>query len=196
MTLPSRVIKVGGSLLEWPPLATSFRRWLSLEPPAANVVVVGGGRIVDILRTIDRAQRLSPEISHWLAIRAMSLTAALFSEILCEATLVHTLEELGPSSAQGMHVFDVERFMREDAGGDDALRCTWDVTSDSIAARVAKQIDAAELVLLKSALPAEQASREALARSGYVDQCFPQAAQELNVRCVNLRQDEFPQLVV
>lgn len=196
MTASVRVIKVGGSLLDWPALATSFGRWLSLEPEAANVVVVGGGRAVDEVRAVDRARPLGDEAAHWAAIRAMSVTATQYCQALrdlYDGSLVRGLDELRTSDSAGVQVLDVERFLRADAQTDDALPCSWDVTSDSIAARVARRIDAAELVLLKSALPAAPESREALAHCGYVDQYFPQAAERLKVRCVNLRDGAFPQ---
>lgn len=199
MTAPVRVIKVGGSLLDWPALATSFARWLAQESTAANVVVVGGGRAVDDVRALDCSRRLGPEAAHWLAIRAMRITAAEYAQALqdvCQPTLVHSLEELRTTCDAGVQVLDVERFLRADARADDALPCSWDVTSDSIAAHVARRIGADELVLLKSALPTAPGSRQALSENGYVDRYFPHAAEQLKVRCVNLRDAAFPQVAV
>ncbi len=63
----------------------------------------------------------------------------------------------------------------------------WHVTSDSIAAWLAKRLAATELVLLKSALPAAD-SVEDLSRSGYCDAYFRTALTGVAVvRCVNLR---------
>jgi hypothetical protein len=58
---------------------------------------------------------------------------------------------------------------------------------------VASVLGASELVLLKSALPAGSASREAWARLGFVDPGFPRAARSLPVRAVNLRHPDFAQ---
>ena len=64
---------------------------------------------------------------------------------------------------------------------------SWDVTSDSIAARLAEIIAADELVLLKSA-PAAPGLLHEIAAAGYVDNFFPQAAEGLmRVRFANLR---------
>jgi aspartokinase-like uncharacterized kinase len=186
MTERARVIKLGGSLLAWPDWATSFRRWLALQPAAANIVVVGGGPLAEALRELDQANRLPTEKSHWLAVGAMSLTAALAAAVLPEAALVQALDELCLSN-EGVQILDVGRFLREDAAGVDPLPCGWDVTSDSIAARVAGTVGAQELVLMKSTLPPGQSSREALAKSGFVDVYFPRAAKGLAVRCVDLR---------
>ena len=64
----------------------------------------------------------------------------------------------------------------------------WGATSDSIAARVADCTGAAELILLKSALPEADGTYASAAQDGYVDRFFPQAAAWAErVRCVNLR---------
>ena len=192
MSAAPRVIKLGGSLLDWPELADRFRDWLARQSPAASVVVAGGGAIVDAVRELDRAQSLSAETSHWLAIRAMSLTAALAARILSPAPPVRALAELRLSADAPVQVFEVERWLRDDARRADPLPVGWEVTGDSIAARLAHAIGASELVLLKSALPEPSASREALAQAGFVDAYFPKAAVGLSVRVVNLRDPEFP----
>ncbi len=193
MSGPVRVIKLGGSLLDWPDLADMFCRWLAKQSPATNVVVAGGGAIVEALRQLDRAQAMPPETAHWLAIHAMSMTAALAAELLPDASLVHRANDLLTTGTAGVRVFDVADFMRDDAQRKDRLPYNWDVTSDSIAARVACRLEAHELVLLKSTLPADGATRKLLADQGFVDVHFPVAAASLPVRCVNLRHRAFPQ---
>lgn len=185
-----RVIKLGGSLLDWPELPQRFRRWLGAQPPAANALIVGGGPLVEGLRTIDRVHRLSVEASHWLAIRAMSVTAELFAEVIPEATLVDSLNEVHRVPGGPPQILDVEPFLRAEQGSAGALPCGWDVTSDSIAAHVARTLQANELVLLKSALP-EQALAGNPKLAGYVDAYFSAAARGLRVRSVNLRDSAF-----
>jgi aspartokinase-like uncharacterized kinase len=196
MTIDVRVVKLGGSLLDWPELAASVRAWLARQPAAANVLIVGGGALVEKLRELDRAQPMPPATIHWLAVRAMSLTAAIFAERLPEATLADSLEQLRLADTDVPQILDIERFLREDRGTPHALPECWDVTSDSIAARVARILGASELVLLKSALPRDTTSRDTLARLGYVDAYFPRASKGLNVRSVNLRDPDFPQIVL
>jgi aspartokinase-like uncharacterized kinase len=196
MTLGVRVIKVGGSLLDWPGLASNFRRWLAMQPTAGDALIVGGGGLVDKLRELDQSHSLPPAAAHWLAVRCMSLTAAIVAQLLPEATLVNSLEQLRTTEPDGPQVFDAERFLRQEHGSPDALPESWEVTSDSIAARVAKVLQARELVLLKSSLPAGPASRESLARLGYVDRYFPRASRGLIVRAIDLRNPDFPQAIL
>jgi 5-(aminomethyl)-3-furanmethanol phosphate kinase len=180
-----RVVKLGGSLLEWPDLSAAFRKWLAAEPPAASVLVVGGGPLVEAIRALDRVHGMSDEAAHWLAIRTMSVTAALVAELF-GMPLVDSLAGI-LEVAESACVLDVERLLREDGADPDPLPAGWQVTSDSIAARVARVAGAAELVLLKSALPADPTDRGAWSREGYVDEYFPLASAGLMVRAVNLR---------
>ena len=46
-----RVVKVGGSLLDLPQLPQKLRMWLAAQSPAHNVLVVGGGPLVEQVRT-------------------------------------------------------------------------------------------------------------------------------------------------
>jgi aspartokinase-like uncharacterized kinase len=193
MTAPVRVIKLGGSLLEWPELPAQLRSWLAQQTPAANILIVGGGQKVESLRELDRKHALSPEDAHWLAIVAMSFNAEVVAAWLDEARLVTSLEQLQFASVAAPQIFVVERFLREDHATPDALPCGWHITSDSIAARVATVLSAAELVLLKSSLPSAPA-RESWSRTAYVDSHFARLPLTLPIRSVNLRAPNFPEM--
>ena len=188
-----RVIKLSGSLLGWPELGRRFSTWLDSQPDGRNVLIVGGGPLVEALRELDRSHALGPEASHWLSVGAMKLTAAVMAQILPAFRPVSCLAELGLAGG-GLDILDVESLLREEEGGPGALPCSWDVTSDSIAAHVARLISASELVLLKSALPEQPFNPLALAKSGYLDAYFPRASAGLAVRCVNLRNAHFAEL--
>lgn len=190
-----RVIKLGGSLLDWPELPLRFRRWLAAQPAAVNVLIVGGGPLVDGLRTVDRVHRLSVEASHWLAIRAMSLTAELAAELLPEAQLVNSLDQIHRTPGGPIQILDVEPFLRAEQGSTAPLPCGWDVTSDSISAHVAQTLAAHELVLLKSTLP-DTSGRGEPKLAGYVDAHFSTAAKGLRVRGVNLRDNAAPEFAL
>jgi hypothetical protein len=67
------------------------------------------------------------------------------------------------------------------------LAVGWEVTSDSIAARIAQLLEADELVLLKAALPTTH-DLAAAAQTGFVDTYFPRVAASLHrVRAVDLQ---------
>lgn len=159
-----------------------------------DVLVVGGGPMVEALRQLDSVHHFTPEAAHWLSIRAMSVTAGLVAELLSEAKLISWLKDVGKHADTHLQVVDVEPFLRAEANSAHALPCSWDVTSDSIAARVATVLEARELVLLKSRIPDGSGDRENWSRTGFVDRHFSIASQGLNVRAVNLRDAGYPQV--
>ena len=44
---PARVVKLGGSLLTLPDLSYRLREWIAVQTPKTNIIIVGGGRVVD-----------------------------------------------------------------------------------------------------------------------------------------------------
>jgi aspartokinase-like uncharacterized kinase len=195
-----RVVKLGGSLLGFEHVQPALRRWLALQPAATNVLIVGGGESVEAIRSFDRRLHLGEEACHWLCIRAMGVTARLAAALWPEFALATRWDELMQrvSDGRSVIVFDTEDFLRRDepARPGPALECTWSVTSDSIAARVAVVLRAGELALLKSALPeGSSLSCTEAAESGYVDPFFPRLAGPIPfLRAVNLRTADFAEL--
>jgi aspartokinase-like uncharacterized kinase len=189
-----RVVKLGGSLLDLPDLGARLRAWLDQQESADTILVVGGGTLVEGLRRRQKTEGFTDRQAHWLAIRAMADQAEMLRSVLPEhepltdITLAHARRL---DSNVRLWILDAHSFMRDtDSCQVTPLPESWEVTSDSIAARVAELCDADELVLLKSAQP-PQGSLEELAAAGYVDRFFPQAAAKLRrVRFVDLRADQ------
>jgi len=187
-----RVVKVGGSLLDWPLLPRSLERCLAQQPPAVNVFIAGGGALVDVIRRADGNFALGAERSHWLSIEAMSISAQMLTAILTDCRHVVDFAALKRLFATGPGcpiVFDMQSLLREEPQYPGRpLPHDWSVTSDSIAAQVAQLLSADELLLLKSADPPASSLME-LAACGYVDAYFPVAAAGLAVRYINLRSE-------
>ena len=122
--------------------------------------------------------------------------------MLPEAAHVARFGDLQAAIARGdprRVVFAVEDFLRmaEPHCAGPPLPHDWSVTSDSIAARLATAVGAAELVLLKSTRIAPGTSQAAAAATGLVDEYFPRAACTVpRVRWVNLRDEAAPEAVV
>ncbi|QDV33688.1 amino acid kinase family protein [Tautonia plasticadhaerens] len=192
---PPIVVKVGGSLLDWPGLPDALPALLgSLANPRA-VLVVGGGSIVDMLRRLDRTHRLGEERSHALALRAMDLTAQLLAALVPGLAVVDEVDALGPSWGRGeIPVLAPRRTLdAEDRSSADPLPHHWDVTSDSIAARLAVRLGAPGLVLLKSASAPPGLDREGAAALGLVDPGFPAVSRSIpRVTLINLRDPDSP----
>lgn len=190
---PVQVVKVGGSLLDWPPLAEALSDWLARQPQRIQILVCGGGPLTDVIRRLDRDFSVGEEAAHWLCIDALSVTARLLATILPKAAFVQAYARLAvflASKKRGTVVFDLREFLTQHEAllPGQRLPHTWNATTDSIAARLAEILGADELVLLKSAEPPHKASLAELAAAGYVDAHFPAAAKGLaHVRLVNLR---------
>jgi aspartokinase-like uncharacterized kinase len=185
-----RVVKLGGSLLDLAGLAAALRRWVSTQPPADQVIVVGGGAVVDSIRQADALHALGEEASHWLALGAMDLTARLVSVMLPEAPLLEWLDKDSPRQAGRVRIVLPCAMLRElDARTELApLPHCWDVTSDSIAAWLAGLWRADELVLLKSRLPTGGSAAD----NELLDPYFCRVAASIpSIRCVNLRDAAF-----
>lgn len=184
------VVKVGGSLLTRDDFVPAMRRWLEQasrsQPAVHRVLIVGGGALVDALRTLDATTPIDPDAAHWQAVRLMQVAGMVVGNWLPEWPLVDRYDDLLVRIAQpGVSLFLAEGFLRSeepDLPGD-LLPVGWQATSDSIAARLAICLKAGSLVLLKSreASTDEQSDWNRAADGGLVDECFPRLAKQLPV---------------
>ena len=193
--MSTRIVKVGGSLFDWPRMPTALREWLAGQPTALNVLIAGGGALADAIRVADGRFHLAPETAHWLCIDAMSITARLLATVCPDFELLTTfekLQQLHANTAAGTAVFDCQEFLRDHESQLPGVRLPrdWSVTSDSIAARIGMLLGADELVLLKSTDP--PATVDGWAASGFVDSFFPTVSANLVFRAVNLRHSARP----
>ena len=207
------VVKVGGSLFDHPALGPALRAFVASLAPAEVLLVPGGGPVADAVRQLDRVHALGEEAAHWLALRALGVTAA-FLESLSRPTPPAPLPEgrgeedtrsltlaVRPDvsradspfpsgrGAGGVGVLDCFTFAQEDEARPGALPHTWAVTTDSIAARAAVVFRAERLVLLKSVDVPPGTPWETAAANGWVDAHFPHVAATLAcpIEVVNFR---------
>ena len=180
------MVKVGGSLFDLPDLGVRLSGWLNQLDADKVLLVPGGGITADAIRALDRTHHLGEEASHWLALEAMSINARFLQVLLPTAKIVADI----PVGSTGLHILDASPFFRADEERHDHLPHTWQVTSDSLAVRVAVLARARELILLKSVdWPGDDWA--AASRAGVVDGYFAAAVRsapgELRIRVVNLR---------
>lgn len=182
------VVKIGGSLLDLPDLPDRFYHWRNDLQFAKVILVVGGGSTANFVRDMDAKFGLGEEKSHWLAIRAMTFNAHCFAACLTNEPPVTA----NPDCAARLSILDAYAFLHADNSDENTLPCHWNVTSDSIAARVAEKHNAAALYLLKSCSRSKSETFNDLAKNGKVDPYFPTLAERLRQTCkiewVNFRQ--------
>jgi aspartokinase-like uncharacterized kinase len=176
-----RVVKLGGSLLDWPGCIPRLRAFLAESKPHCTLLVVGGGGAADWIRRLDRIHRLPVEAGHWLAIETMRLNAGCVASLLPGSQIVKELGQCEHAwSQQLLPILDPVPFCQWDVTQSDGLPIGWEVTSDSIAAQVAWRWQAEELVLIKSC-PKPSGDWQTVARTGAVDAYFPNLAQRVPI---------------
>ncbi len=186
------LVKIGGSLLAWQNLPKRLRAYLDGLGKAAPVLVVGGGGAADFIRSLDSVHQIGENRSHDLALRALDLTAHVAASLLSGLVVVTTIEDIQDVRSRGLiSVFAPRIFLDNvDSTSPRPLKKSWDVTTDSIAARLAEHLHAERLVLLKSVDFRGVANRVDAARAGLVDRAFPEASALIDrVEFVNLRAD-------
>jgi len=188
-----RVVKVGGSLLDLEDLPDRLRQWLDAQRPAHNVIVVGGGPLVEQVRIWNDQRPFDDAHAHWMCIDLLAVTSRLLHAWLPEMTYVDEDRELCQRVGQpGATIFAPGKWLRNAEPGLPGvwLPSTWETTSDAIAGRLAVALAAHELALLKSTLPTNGASCEltALAAIGYLDRVLARMEPELPpTRLIDLR---------
>jgi len=196
MNPPCRVVKLGGSLLERNDLPERMTRWLAQQPPALTVLLVGGGRLADVIRDYDQQRGLPSELAHAWAIETMRLNAEFVASWLRPSRMAWDWNQVfRDDDPRSWILLQPLALLRREQGRLKLdLPASWDVTSDSLAAATAEALCAAELVLFKSGLPGSSGPESAGFPRDYVDPYFPRAAARLaRVRCVHLADDDFPE---
>ncbi len=176
------VIKVGGSLYDWPGLGPALRAFVAALAPEPVLLVPGGGDFADAVRRLHATHGLSEEQSHWLAVESLGAAGGFLR------TLVPGAEFTGLPDAHPplpVAVLDPLFFCQAEP----TLPHTWEVTTDSVAARAAVVWRADRLVLLKSVDVPPGTSWDEVAARGWVDPYFTQALAGFagGVEAVNLR---------
>lgn len=193
------VVKIGGSLLDLVDLPERIHAWWQQRSGARGLLIVGGGSKVNALREAHAKGTLGDEQAHWRAIERMDENTRILAR------------KLEGDSWCGMKAFEVTSFLRHTEPNVSGVKLPvgWEVTSDSIAARVAIGVGAEELHLLKSRLPTEDESQsletqslktqslKTLVESGYIDPFLLQLAEEIpKITAWNLREEPAISMVI
>jgi aspartokinase-like uncharacterized kinase len=139
------VVKVGGSLEKEVATLKRICQELSCLAETHRVVLVpGGGEFADTIRKLDKKFNLSNTVAHKMAILAMDQYGLLLSNIAPNSYISHSIEEIKNSTGRMLPIFLPSTHMFRE----DPLEHTWDITSDSISAYIARLLHAEKLVLV------------------------------------------------
>jgi aspartokinase-like uncharacterized kinase len=190
------VLKVGGSLYGSGSLPGLMRELAAAARTRRLLVVPGGGPFADSVRRAGRRHALGMKAAHRMAILAMDQYGWLLSDLHPAAVPVRTLERARRVARSGRLPVLLASVV---TAASDELPASWRVTSDSIAAWVARRAGARRLILVKSVNPsrsrggrrsaeAAEDSPRRLAERGIVDPAFTEfARREIECRVVNGR---------
>lgn len=181
------VVKVGGSLFSLADLGQRLVRWLERNEGISPLFLAGGGTPARYVKYLEELRLIDSDQAHWLAIRAMGFQAHVLARILPESRVIIDPGPAGPPASAGWPILDPVPWLLRDAGA--RVPIGWHVTSDSIAAILARALSS-DLILLKSVGDGSVAIDDAT-RRGWVDPYFSEAAAGLAVGWVNLRAEPF-----
>ena len=168
-----RVIKLGGSLLGSPELV----HWLKVlvkNQQESTVIVPGGGLFADAVREAQKLSGIHDDYAHRLAVLAMDQFGLLLAGMNpALATASDAQEILQKTALKQAAIWLPSRMVLADA----SIPMHWQITSDSLSAWLAAELNASELILVKSVpiqehQPVNPAMLEKLSRGGLVDACF------------------------
>ena len=165
------VIKLGGSLLGTPELEA----WLDIVSRYGDgkvVIVPGGGIFAEAVREAQLLTGISDKVAHHMAVMAMDQYGVLMAGL--NRKLVTAASEL-EIAERGWQHRGIVWLPSKMVCADEDIPVNWDVTSDSLAAWLARTLGAEHLVLVKSLRPpSSRNSFEALLQDDMVDAQFPQ----------------------
>jgi aspartokinase-like uncharacterized kinase len=171
------VLKIGGSLGRGGSLPRLLAGVARVARRRRLLVVPGGGLFADLVRAERARHRLDEPTAHRMALRAMDQYGLLIAELCPGAQAVDDLAA-ARRVASGGHapVLLASAIVERERGLERSFR----LTSDSIAAFLARRVGADRLILLKACDeepgPVARARLRRLARRGVVDPLFPALA--------------------
>jgi 5-(aminomethyl)-3-furanmethanol phosphate kinase len=166
------VVKLGGSLTGDPLLA----QWLTLLSQLGGgrvTVVCGCGRFADEVRHAQGLWQFDDTAAHNMAVLAMAQTAYM-AQSLCPPLRLASSETEIRRVLHGGHtaIWLPMEWIRTHA---DAL-ANWEVTADSMAVALARQLNAERLIMVKSCAIDGTATLAQLSQQGVLDQRFASIA--------------------
>ncbi|MFW5444484.1 MAG: uridylate kinase [Methylococcaceae bacterium] len=188
-----KVIKLGGSLMQDIPVLTQCLKSIERQNKEKLVLVPGGGTFADQVRLVQKQWGFTDEIAHQMAVLAMQQTAILFSSIVQSVVLagkVSTIQQALVNHSVVIWSPDIDELNSAN------IKTDWDVTSDSLAAWLANQLKATELILVKSAEIPFTLSIQQMQEQGLLDQAFNAYTKDATYKITLLNKYRFNEYAI
>ncbi|CAL1241291.1 amino acid kinase [Candidatus Methylocalor cossyra] len=183
------VVKLGGSLAE----SEVLSRWLDALAETTVVIVPGGGVFADGVRAAQARFGFDDRTAHAMAILAMRQYALMMAGFCPHLTLA---ADLGRLSAAARKAERAVLWLPDPKAVDEReVPASWEVTSDSIAAWLARRLRAERLLLVKAApIAFRGAEFERLGSAGTVDAAFAAFAAKARFETWLCRREDYNRL--
>lgn len=177
------VIKLGGSLLTASALPACLD---AVETyPGKVLIVPGGGVFADQVRAAQKEWGFDDKAAHRMAILAMQQMALLFNSLKPDFALLHRVSQSAALPKAAIWSPDPDELDQAN------IAASWDITSDSLAAWLAGQLGADELLLVKSCPLSGDASLSELQRQGIIDAGFSRFSKQTTCKITVLNKERF-----
>ncbi|MDY6964501.1 MAG: amino acid kinase [Halobacteriota archaeon] len=173
------VVKIGGSLIDHGREIIDHLAYYSSASGSEIIVVPGGGPFSDVVRK--HSDDLTLDTAHWMAILAMN-QFGLFLSDRTKSKVIESFDQLG----EGVLILLPYKLLKEI----DPLPHSWRVTSDTIAAWVAVQLEAELIkvtdvdgIYMDGSLMDEIAAKDLLDTTTCVDVELPRFLMDEKMNC-------------
>ena len=163
------VIKLGGSLSRTDALVDCLNAVEKNYRGRVVVIVPGGGAFADQVRLAQQHWQFDDTTAHHMALLAMQQMALLFKGLKPDFVIAYTVAAIHGQLSRKTPVIWSPDITELDSAG---IPASWDITSDSLAAWLAKTLSAAELILIKSAAIDSRLSLQQHTEQNIVDKDF------------------------
>jgi aspartokinase-like uncharacterized kinase len=163
------VIKLGGSLSRTDALVDCLNAVEKNYQGRSVVIVPGGGAFADQVRLAQQHWQFDDTTAHHMALLAMQQMALMFKGLKPGFAIAPTVEAIQDQLDRKKTVIWSPDMIELDNAG---IPASWDITSDSLAAWLAKMLSATDLILIKSVAIEANLSLQQLAEQNIVDKAF------------------------
>ena len=182
------VVKLGGSLCQSDALSKCLNSLEKNYRGRAVVIVPGGGAFADQVRLAQQRWQFDDKTAHCMAILAMQQMALLINGLKDGFAIARSVTGIRKQLCrQKMVIWSPDIVELDNAG----VQASWDITSDSLAAWLARALSATELILVKSANIDASLSLQQLAKTNIIDQGFCDFVMQASFKIQVINQRNF-----
>jgi aspartokinase-like uncharacterized kinase len=182
------IVKLGGSLSQSDVLIKCLNSVEKNYQGRSVVIVPGGGAFADQVRMAQQRLQFDDKTAHRIAILAMQQMALLIKGLKDDFSIARSITDIRKQLHRQKIVIWSPDIVELDKA---AIQASWDITSDSLAAWLAKVISARELVLVKSAIIDASLSLQQLAEQDIVDKGFCDSVRQATFKIQVINQQHF-----